>query len=277
MRAIVLIIVLMNLMLVSCEKTVILDLDQAPQKVVIEATLTNEFRTHRVKVSRTLDFYQSGRAPLIRDAVVYITDDAGNRFDFRHNPEGDAAWDGFYYSEHQFAGIVGRTYTLHVLVDGEQYTATDELLRVTSIDSLTQGINFREFLNPRTAGRYYEVLMYAKEPQETKDYYFFKFFRNDSAIFVGPTDIYFADDEILGEEINGIPSPVLYMKGDVARVEMYSLTRTGYLFYNDLFNLINNDGGMFGSPPVNPRTNVTNGALGFFQVSGVTKESLVIQ
>ncbi len=268
---------MITLMILSCEETIVLDIDQAPSNIVIESTLTNELRRHKVKVTRTLDFYQTGRSPAVTNATVYITDDLGNRFDFVHNPDGVADMNGHYLSEIPFQAELFQTYTLQVAIDGVSYTATDELLPVTSIDSLTYRINFREFLDPQTPGRYYEVLLYAKEPQETKDYYFFKFFRNDSSIFVGPTDIYFADDVILGEEINGIPSPVLYMEGDMARIEMYSLTRNAYLFYNDLFNLINNDGGMFGSPPVNPRTNLSNGALGLFQVSAVAKESILIE
>ncbi|HMQ00510.1 MAG TPA: DUF4249 family protein, partial [Cyclobacteriaceae bacterium] len=84
-------------------------------------------------------------------------------------------------------------------------------------------------------------------------------------------------DTLLGENISGIASPVLFKQWDWARVEMYSLSRSGYLFYTDLRNLLNNDGGLFGSPPVNPRTNLNNNALGFFQVSAVVKESIQIR
>jgi hypothetical protein len=51
---------------------------------------------------------------------------------------------------------------------------------------------------------------------------------------------------------------------------MFSISRLGYVYFNDLSSLLNNDaGGMFGSVPAAPRTNLTNGALGFFQVSAV--------
>ena len=272
-----LIFLLSGLIFQSCEKTILLDLDQAPSSIVIEGTLTNENRIHKIKLSRSLDFYQSGAAPRVTDATVYISDDLGNRFDFLHNPEGLSELNGTYFSEVEFAGVIGRTYTLHITSGNESYTAADELLRVTTIDSLSYRLFESNFFLPLPAGKEYEVLVYAKEPQETKDYYFFKFYRNDSLIYASSTDIYFADDLLLGENIDGLASPILYAKGDVARVEMYSLTRNGYLFYNDLFNLLNNDGGMFGSPPVNPRTNLSNNAMGFFQVSAVEKESISIE
>ena len=59
-------------------------------------------------------------------------------------------------------------------------------------------------------------------------------------------------------------------------VEMYSITREAFIYYNDLFNLINNDGGMFTPPPANPRSNVSNGALGYFQVSALDTASIIV-
>lgn len=64
----------------------------------------------------------------------------------------------------------------------------------------------------------------------------------------------------------------------MARVEIYSLSRNGYVLYNDLFLILNSDGGgMFGAIPSSPRTNLTNGALGFFQVSAVNEKELLIE
>jgi hypothetical protein len=148
---------------------------------------------------------------------------------------------------------------------------------VTLIDSLASQINVDEQEDPKDFGKFYEVLFYAKEPQNTTDYYLFKFYRNDSLTFYDNSDIYYADDEILGEDINGVPSPIYYAPGDIARVEMYSLTRNGFLFYQDLTSLLNNDGGMFEQPPSNSRTNLTNGALGFFQVSAIEMQELEIK
>jgi hypothetical protein len=75
-----------------------------------------------------------------------------------------------------------------------------------------------------------------------------------------------------------VPSPVYYAQNDKARLEVYSLTRRGYIFYNDLSIVLNNDGGgMFGPIPSSPRTNLTNGALGFFQVSAVQEKETFIE
>lgn len=271
------VIIFSALIVWSCDKSVVLDLDQMPPKVVIEGLVSNQPNYQFVKISRTVDFYDEGATPRVSDAVVFVSDDLGNEFSFVHNPNNHADSAGYYLPAVPFVGEPGRTYHLSVTVDGELYQAEDKMYRITEIDSLQYQINEEEQDDPKEEGKFYELLLYAKEPQETSDYYLFKFFRNDSLKIYSPTDIYFADDKVLGEEINGVPSPVFYAPEDSARVEMYSLSRVGYVFYSDLFNLLNNDGGMFSPPPANSRTNLTNGALGFFQVSAITISGLRIK
>jgi hypothetical protein len=115
-----------------------------------------------------------------------------------------------------------------------------------------------------------------KEPKETTDYYLFKFYRNDSLTFTNPNDIYLLDDEALSESISGFPGPVYYAEKDTARMDMFSVTRNGYVYYSDLTNLLFNDGGLFGPVPANPRSNISNGALGFFQVSAVISTQVIL-
>lgn len=261
----------------ACEETTELDLRQTPAKIVIEGLVTDKPGYQSVKVSRSTHFYGSGRTPRVTNAVVTVSDDAGQTFAFIHNPSGHPDSLGIYLPEAGFAGEVGRTYTLSVEVDGEEYKGSDQLLSVIPIDSLEFRINEDEREDPKEAGKYYELLVYAREPQEEKNFYLFKYYRNDSLIFYSDTDIYYSDDVVLGENIDGVPSPVYYGPEDSARLEVYSLTRQGFIFYNDLYTILNNDGGgMFGPIPASPRSNLTNGALGFFQVSAIEeKETLV--
>lgn len=263
--------------LTSCEKTVYLDLQQNDPKIIIEGQVTNRSGYQYVKVSRSVGFYESGQTPRVEDASVVVRDDAGNEFQFVHNPGNDADSIGFYRPQTPFEGVIGRTYNLSVTVEGQLYEAEDTLFPVTSIDSLAVRINDDEKEDPKDFGKFYEVLLYAIEPQGSTDYYLFKFYRNDSIKVYNDTDIYFADDEVLGEQIDGVPSPIYYSIGDIARIEMYSLSRSGFVFYSDLQSLLNSDGGLFSQPPSNSRTNLTNGALGYFQASAINVKEIVIK
>ncbi len=258
--------------LVSCEETVQLDLDQAPNKLIIEAFVTNQPGQQFVRVSRSVEFYQPIRSTPVTNAVVTLEDNMGTVVDFLQGSQV-----GLYLPPVSFVGQVGNSYHLSVSVDNQVYEAEDQMMPVTSIDSLGYEINEDEMKDPKDENKFYEITLFAKEPQETKDYYLFKFYRNGEQVVGFNNDIYFSDDTALGESINGLPSPVFYSQSDTARVNMLSLTRAGYLFFNDLSLLINNDGGMFGPPPANPRTNFSNGAFGFFQVSAQATAELVIE
>lgn len=258
----------------SCEKTIHLDINASSPSVVIEGLLTNMQGLQYVKVSRSYGFYDTGEAPPVTNATVMVYDNQGNTIPFAYS---DSKAGYYLPADKNFKGTVGNIYSMSVVVDGQTYQAMDTLLAVTPIDSLGYRINPRERNDSDNQGRYYEVLLFAKEPQDIKNYYLFQFFENDSLVRDHPSDVYFADDQMLGEKIDGVPSPVFFAPGDTARVEMYSLTRSGFLYYNDLNALLNNDGGMFSPPPVNCRTNLTNGALGLFQVSALSADTIIIK
>jgi hypothetical protein len=266
------------LVFVSCEEPISLDLRQTEPRVVIDGQVTDQPGRQRVKVTRSVGFYQNGLTPRITNAVVTVEDDLGNIVNFVHNPNQHADSAGIYLPEVPFTGTIGRTYTLKVQVDGTTYEATDRLNSVIPIDSLDYTVNEFQEEDPEEVGKIYEVLMYATEPQDENNFYLFKFYRNDSLTFFNNTDIYYSDDELLAEKINGVPSPVYYGMDDMAKVEVYSISRVGYVYFNDLWSILNNDGGgMFGPIPASPRTNLSNDALGFFQVSAMTSRTLKIE
>ncbi|MEM7107871.1 MAG: DUF4249 domain-containing protein [Bacteroidota bacterium] len=263
--------------LCSCEETVIIDTQRVDPVVVIEGLVTNQLQFHYVRVTRSVGFYDNVANEPIENAIVTVEDSQGNRRDYTYNPSGVPNLEGYYISNEEFAGEVGVAYTVSVTIENDVYTGTDLLNPVTDIDSLSVAIDEDEFEDPEEEGYFYEVLFYAQEPQDRKDFYLFKFYRNDSLVRDDPTDIYFSDDDLLAEEIDGVSTANFYTVGDVAKVEMYSISRNGFLYYNDLINLLMGDGGFFGAPPVNPRTNLNNDALGFFQASAIVEEEIIIR
>lgn len=257
-------------LLTSCEETIDLDVKQVEPKIVIEGLVTDKPGYQMVKVTKSKGFYTDGQTPRITNAVVTVTDDLGEVFNFTHNPSNVPDSAGIYVPTTAFVGKIGRTYTLRVSAEGQEFTASDKLAPVIKMDSLKYRVNEFQKNDPEIKGKIYELLMFAREPQDEANFYLFKFFRNDSLTYFNDTDIYYSDDELLAENINGATSPVYYGIGDNATVEVYSLSKLGYIYFNDLSSILNGDGGgMFGPVPASPRTNLTNGAIGFFQVSSV--------
>lgn len=260
----------------SCEEVVTIDTGALDERIIIEGLVTNAVDRSYIKITRSRDFYAQGPAERITNALVEVTVNGTEIVPFTHNPTNDPLKEGIYYPIGGFTGSVGNEYALSVDVQGALFEASETMLPVTTIDSLTTKFDQSEFDDPEVPGRYYEVLLNAKEPQDTDDNYLFKFYRNDSVVRDFPTDVYVANDDLLGEEIAELEIAGYFAVGDVARVEMYSLTPKAFSFYSDLNNLINGDGGMFSPPPANPRNNLSNDALGYFQVSALAQEELVV-
>lgn len=264
------------LMVLACEEPVRLDTNLIESQLVVEGLITNS-ELNYVRLTRSRDFYSSGQAEGVTDAEVTVSDNTGNTRRYVHNPDNVAGWEGVYLPEVAYTPEVGLTYTMNAEVDGVNYTAQETLLPVTEIDSLVVTLNEEEMEDPDDEGRFYEVLFYAKEPQDRVDHYLFKFYRNGELLKDAEEDIYVGEDEYIGEEIDDLPIAGYYALDDIVTVEMYSITREAFVYYSDLLNLINNDGGMFSPPPANPRNNISGGALGYFQVSAIESETIIIK
>lgn len=276
MKKLLLYILTFSLGLYACQETVDIDPKFTEPKVVVEGLITNA-ELNYVRLTKSRGFYSSGKPEGITNADVVVDNSNGGSVRYLHNPNNVEGWDGVYLPETPYEGTIGTTYTLTATVDGEVYTAQETMLPVTSIDSLKVRLDEEEMEDPEDEGRFYEVLFYAQEPQDRVDYYLFKFYRNGAIMKDYAEEIYFAEDELVGEEIDDLPIAGFYAIDDVVKVEMYSITRQAFVYYSDLYNLLNNDGGMFSPPPANPRTNVSNGALGYFQVSAMDTEEIVVR
>jgi hypothetical protein len=98
--------------------------------IVIEATITNQYKNQEIKLSRTYKLEE--KTPTFESkAVVYVTDDSGNKYDFQENG-------ALYVSLTQFQASPDRSYQLHVRTkDGRSYISTTEKLpQQTQIDKL---------------------------------------------------------------------------------------------------------------------------------------------
>src|SRR4051812_1185699 len=186
--------ILVVVMLSGCDEAIQLDLKQTPPRMVIEGQLTDVMGLQFVRVSKSQDFYLSGETQKISNATVTVTDNTGESIQFIHNPNGAEDSVGYYLPSKNYVGVIDRSYTLNVVVDGSTYTANDKLVRVTTIDSLGYQPNRFEVRDDPSDGKVWELLMYAKEPQETEDNYLFKFYRNDSLIYTNETDVYIFND-----------------------------------------------------------------------------------
>ncbi|MDH5382313.1 MAG: DUF4249 domain-containing protein, partial [Cyclobacteriaceae bacterium] len=238
---------------------------------------TNRPEKNYIKITQTTSFYANTPPPAIQNATVTITSTDGIVENFLPYMGTNTDSLAFYLPQTPTAGRIGEGYTLNVEVGGQIYTASDSLYYVQPIDSLKSAIDPLAQKYPEEPGQFYQVLVFTKEPKTTKDYYLFRFYRNWVQERSFENDIYVADDFLLAENINGIPSPVYYAQNDSSVVEMYRISRKAFVYYVDLQAVLGNDGGMFSPPPANPRNNISNNALGNFTVAAIESDTLIVQ
>ena len=108
----------------SCQEDIELDIDQAPPVAVIEGLITNIDARQYIKITRTADPYGNQRIRGVSGVTVKVVDSEGNEYAFEEDPDSL----GLYLSAFNFAGVVGRSYTMTaILSDGETITATDKM------------------------------------------------------------------------------------------------------------------------------------------------------
>jgi hypothetical protein len=119
------------LFLQSCTEPYVLQTETFESALVIEATITDEYKFQEIKLSRTYRMEEDGPTPET-NAVVYITDSNGNRYNFSESTDK-------YVSQQEFKALPNVTYQLHITTaDGKSYTSTDEKLSsLTNINTVT--------------------------------------------------------------------------------------------------------------------------------------------
>ena len=118
--------------MISCTEPYQMKTNTFEDALVVEATITNELKKQQIKVSRTYRFEENG--PTFESgAIVYITDDTGNQYDFSEQ-------NGIYESNQEFQAIPGKEYQLFIVTDdGKEYTSTVQ--KLTTINEIQNVIS----------------------------------------------------------------------------------------------------------------------------------------
>ncbi len=262
--------VLISLLTISvfsgCQKVINVDLNEAAPLIVIEGMITNRQGPYTITISKSGSYFNQPVLPPVSDAEVIITDDSGTIDTLVEAKPGT-------YITSKTRGIPGRTYTLKVLSENNEYTASSSINSYVRIDSLSLVKNQSQhfgFGNDNNDETHVEINCYFRDPDE-KNFYRLKVFTNDTA-WAENYRLY--DDQYTNGEEIGLR--VAHAKaGNTYRVELYSLDRQTYGYYRTLEDLLNNNP-VFGSTPANPNSNLTNGALGYFGASAVSSKTITI-
>jgi hypothetical protein len=252
------------LFLCGCTEKIDIDLFESPVNLVIEGYVTNEVTQHSVILSWSSPYFNDSPPEMVRGATVTLEDSSTRYTLFENSP-------GIYLTDAFFAGIPGNSYTLTVTVDGKTYTAISEMPSVQPIDSIA-------FYESETKEKVYDIGLFAQEPPEPGDHYFWRVYKDFVLMSKNITQLEFANDDLInGNYLNGIRvQSVEARAGNRITLEMASITEEYYEYCLAIIKETLYADGPFESAPASITGNISNGALGFFTAYSLTRRSRYI-
>ncbi|MDH7462998.1 DUF4249 domain-containing protein [Chitinophagaceae bacterium 26-R-25] len=248
----------------SCEKVIDVKTNNSAPQLVVEGNISNTPGPYTIKLSTSVDYDQTNSFPAVQNAVVKISDNKGNSETLKETTPGN-------YQTATLNGTVGTTYTLYIkTTDNKEYSASSTMPAVVPLDDVKiQRSTFKSsdedtleavvyFTDPKGLGNNYRFIQYinsvaSKAINITND----KYFDGNSTNF----SLFRKDKEYI-------------KKGDSISVEMRSIDKANYDYFNSLATIIDRPDN---PAPANPVSSITGGALGYFCAYSVSQKGLIVK
>lgn len=265
----------------SCQEIIDLDLEQSEPKLVVEGKLTNERIIQKIKISESINYYDTTALAPFKDALVSLLDKDGNFIvNLPYNPE-----DSTYQSNTPFGLDIGQNYILQIEAKSEILEAKGKVLENATLDSLYYlSAEELQALGQPVFGEGYFMFVNGNLNNEGIEYFKLDVSVNDTLRNSrGDFSNSILTSEFFGKEFQALPVPGSFEEGDTVSLELYTLNEDVYQYYVEFINLLFNDGGVFSPPPVNPTTNIKNVTkpenepLGYIQFSSIQRRSIIIK
>lgn len=247
-------------MVVSCQEKIDIDVPGTSPLVVIEAEITSETDSSFVKLSKTVDYYETGNYPAITAASVLV-----NGVVFNHMAN------GIYKPVSPYKGVVGQQYNLAVVVEGKTYTASSILEPMFRVDTTFQ--TYRQAESFLEEGYAISYVGYDDRSKIKFTYFRFGLYSNiiSSDSLYEPKVLFNNDQTPIGT-IYPFELPfVRYQKGQEAILIFRSITKDMNDFIEAYNNQTSGAPGPFQVPPANLPTNIVGGAIGYFATYDVVR------
>ena len=279
-------------MLTSCEKAVDFDLEETPDKLVVEATIENEMPP-LVILSRSLNYFSKISPDLLAQSFVHgAAIDISNGTKTHRLKEYSVPLGGgynlYYYSidsanlSTAFVGALNASYSLKIVTDGEEYSAKTTIPSITKrIDSVWWKPMPRDSVDGKVV-----VMVKATDPAGFGDYVRYWTKRNKEVFLPGFQSVF--DDLIIDgttyelEVEPGIDrnkswdeDERAFKRGDTVSFKLSNIDKATFDFWRTMEYNYTSVGNPF-STPIKVLSNISNGALGYFGGYATQYRTLII-
>ncbi len=273
-------ILFLTMSLTSCDDVIDVDVQKGPSRLVIEASIDWEKGTsgsdQTIKLSKSTPYFdQNTNAAVTNASVRVVKDDDDTEFIFTHQNDGT-------YTNTGFVPVIGQSYTLEVIHEGETYTANETLTAVTDITEVNQS-------KEKEDEDLLEINIFFPDPETEENYYLLKIQRQGDLL---PTLIDFDDEFTDGnlipfwyeieedDEDSATREP--FKSGDIVDISLFGISEA-YSKYMQILIEQSEGAGLFSSTPVPLKGNCINTTtpnnypFGYFRLTQVVKISYTFQ
>jgi hypothetical protein len=245
----------------ACTTDLTLDLKGTTPELVVEGTMTTDAIAHSVSLKKTSNYFANAAADMVSGAVVTLSD-GQNTITLTE----DAVKKGIYLTPADYAGVVGRTYTLtidnvDVNADGvkERYTASCPISSLIQLDSIDV-VKSRIFQTDMWA-----VKAWVQDPATEVNYYLIRNYKNDVCTSDSIQEWQITNDEffngkyMINETFSYFSSKKPDEKlvvGDRVTLELCSVTKDYMEYIQQAQDEFWGRNPLFGGQPANIRTNI---------------------
>jgi Domain of unknown function (DUF4249) len=270
----------LTLLLSSCEKAVEFKLDEVTSKLVVEATIENG-QAPVVYLSKSQAYFSkidliALSNSFVRNAEVYVSNGTlTHKLKEFAVPVGPGIF--FYYYSNDpaspstaFTGQVNKQYSLKIISEGKEYTATTTIpITTRRIDSL--------YYKPAPVGNPPEkvaVMLKAYDPPGFGDYIRYYTKKNSEPFYPGLNSVF--DDQIIDgssyevqvergvDRTGSTPEGYSFFnKGDTVTLKLCNIDKSTYDFWRTMEFTYATVGNPFSSP-TKVVSNINGGGLGYF-------------
>ena len=272
-KILIYIVFLSTTIFTSCEEVVNVDLSNAAPKLVIEAIIKWEKGTsgenQTIKLSLTNNFYTNDILPA-NGAIVTVTNSLNQVFNFVQVPNTEK------YVCSNFQPVIGETYRLEVLYNGEIYTATNTLYATPDIINVTQ-----ETVQGFGGQDQIQIKYFYQDYGAEENYYLLRVKNPNKQIpeFGVVSDEFFQGNIMFGFYGSSETEP-----GITLDLSVQGISKGYYNYMNKLIEIAGSgSGNPFATPPATIRGNILNNTnsnnfpLGYFHLSEIDTANYLVQ
>lgn len=271
---------LLTLPFAACEKSIDFDLDDAPPKLVVEATLESG-EAPRVVLTNSLNYFGAVNPQLllnsfVRDAEVYVSNGTLTHRLKEYSVPLAPGFSLYYYSidsanlSTAFTGAEGGSYSLKIISNGKEYNAQ------TTIPVFTRQIDSVWWKEPPPTvdSGHAIVMVKATDKPGYGDYVRYYTKRNSEGFLPGLNSVF--DDLFIdgttyelqvepgwNRSLEREEEDAFFKRGDTVTLKLSAIDKATYDFWRTMEYSYASVGNPF-STPVKIAGNISGGALGYF-------------